>query len=141
MKALLLCITQLSNRVATKPALLGWFVFPSSLSPFLSMPDFLFQLPLHEAEQFITGCVHRALEALGLPPPGQAKAVSPKTAPPPAGPLLRISDVCRILDISKPTCAKRRNEGALKFYRLGRFIYFREEEVMAALKEPKHLKS
>ncbi len=103
------------------------------------MHDYLFQLPLSEAEQFITGCVQRAIEALGNQP-SNSLPPTPAKASLCASNLIRTTDVCRILGISKPTCALWRNEGKLKFYRLGRFIYFREEEVMAALNQPKHLK-
>jgi excisionase family DNA binding protein len=48
--------------------------------------------------------------------------------------LLNIEDVCSLLQISKPTLHNWKREGWLPFHRIGSKVYFREREVLEAIK-------
>jgi excisionase family DNA binding protein len=51
--------------------------------------------------------------------------------------LLSIEEVCTLLKISKPTLHNWKREGRLPFHRMGAKVYFKEAEVMEAMKSVK----
>ncbi|RYU81805.1 DNA-binding protein [Hymenobacter persicinus] len=95
------------------------------------MSEYLFQLSLPDAEQFIMECVTRALSQHGMLP--SAKETSATE------PLLQMAQVCQLLSITRPTCNKWMAEGRLPSYRQGRRVYFKRAEVLASLERPKRV--
>jgi excisionase family DNA binding protein len=95
------------------------------------MSEFLFQLSLADAEQFITDCVTKALSQTG------ATTVAP--GPSTNERLLQMAQVCQMLSITRPTCYKWMEAGRLPSYRQGRRVYFKKAEVLASLERPKRV--
>jgi excisionase family DNA binding protein len=48
--------------------------------------------------------------------------------------LLNIDEVCSLLKISKPTLHNWKRDGRLPFHRIGSKVYFKEKEVLEAMK-------
>ncbi|RAK63439.1 helix-turn-helix domain-containing protein [Hymenobacter edaphi] len=94
------------------------------------MNHYLFQLSLPEAEQFLTDCFARALARVLASSEGRPPVDKP-------GALLQMKDVCALLSISRPTCYEWMRAGRLPFYRKGRRLYFKHNEVLASLEKPK----
>jgi excisionase family DNA binding protein len=61
--------------------------------------------------------------------------VAPKPEPKPDNnTLLTIPEVCTLLKVSKPTIHTWKREGRLPFHRIGAKVYFKEKEVIEAMK-------
>jgi excisionase family DNA binding protein len=48
--------------------------------------------------------------------------------------LLNIQEVCSLLKVSKPTLHTWKREGRLPYHRMGAKVYFKEKEVIEAMK-------
>lgn len=93
------------------------------------MADYLFQLSVEEAEEFLVQCFMRAIARSG------SNAVARSVETP--GQLLQMKEVCALLRISRPTCYEWMKAGRLPHYRKGSRIYFKQAEVLASLEKPK----
>ena len=49
--------------------------------------------------------------------------------------LIKISEACKLLNVSKATIHKWKREGRIPFHRMSNRIYFKKEELMEAVKK------
>lgn len=54
--------------------------------------------------------------------------------PTPDEQLIKIDEVCELFKVSKPTIFEWKKAGKLPFYRIGRRVYFKKNEIMDCMK-------
>lgn len=79
----------------------------------------LIKISVQDLKDLIAECIK---EHLTVDPPKEEK-------------LIKVDAVCKILGISKVTTINWRKQGKIQAYKLGRRVYFKESEVMEAVKK------
>lgn len=85
-------------------------------------------ITLEELQTIISSSVTQSLES-GLCRIHQS---APEQA---ASGFLKLADVSKLLKVSKVTIHAWKKEGLLPFYRIGRRVYFKESDVLEAMKK------
>jgi len=78
-------------------------------------------LSQRDFETLIRNCVKSELQSQAPAPPPQTEEY------------LTVNEVCKILSISKVTCAKWRKEGRIPFYRIATRVRFKKSEVLDSI--------
>ena len=87
-------------------------------------PNKLVLTDINELKSFLSETIREQLTAL-----------QPTQPEPEESELLTIPDICRMFGKSKQTVHQWKRKGLLPFYRVSNKIYFRKNEVLAAMKK------
>ena len=84
-----------------------------------------YSIQLRELEQLIRNCLKAELQNYTPEPVLQDDE------------FITVNQTCKLLSISKVTCAKWRKEGRIPFYRIGSRVRFKKSEVLNSVHAPK----